>query len=98
MPAGSKPGERRGGRVKGTPNRVTADIKTALLGALDSHEGGAVGYFEWLRVNNSAAFSGLIGKILPSQIEQSGPDGGPQVLRIEGGLPDMPMDEVHDSE
>ncbi len=27
---GSKPGERRGGRQKGTPNKATADIKAAL--------------------------------------------------------------------
>jgi hypothetical protein len=27
MPRGSKPGERRGGRKKGTPNKVTADVK-----------------------------------------------------------------------
>lgn len=27
MPRGSKPGERRGGRQKGTPNKATADIK-----------------------------------------------------------------------
>jgi len=27
MPAGSKPGERRGGRQKGTPNKVTANVK-----------------------------------------------------------------------
>lgn len=27
MPRGSKPGERRGGRQKGTPNKVTAEIK-----------------------------------------------------------------------
>lgn len=27
MPAGSKPGERRGGRQKGTPNKVTADVR-----------------------------------------------------------------------
>lgn len=27
MPKGSAPGERRGGRTKGTPNRITADIK-----------------------------------------------------------------------
>jgi hypothetical protein len=27
MPRGSKPGERRGGRQKGTPNRVTAEVK-----------------------------------------------------------------------
>ena len=30
MPAGSKPGERRGGRQKGTPNKATADIKAAF--------------------------------------------------------------------
>ncbi len=28
--AGAKPGERRGGRQKGTPNKITADIKAAL--------------------------------------------------------------------
>lgn len=27
MPRGSAPGERRGGRVKGTPNKATAEIK-----------------------------------------------------------------------
>jgi hypothetical protein len=27
MPRGSKPGEHRGGRVKGTPNKATAEIK-----------------------------------------------------------------------
>ena len=29
MPRGSKPGERRGGRQKGTPNKVTADLQEA---------------------------------------------------------------------
>lgn len=29
MPRGSKPGERRGGRQKGTPNKATADIREA---------------------------------------------------------------------
>lgn len=27
MPRGSKPGERRGGRQAGTPNKITADVK-----------------------------------------------------------------------
>ncbi len=27
---GSKPGERRGGRQKGTPNRVTTELKAAI--------------------------------------------------------------------
>ena len=30
MPAGSKPGERRGGRKKGTPNKKTSDIQKRL--------------------------------------------------------------------
>jgi len=30
MPRGSKPGERRGGRKKGTPNRVQTETKAAL--------------------------------------------------------------------
>jgi hypothetical protein len=29
MPRGSSPGERRGGRQKGTPNKATADVKEA---------------------------------------------------------------------
>jgi hypothetical protein len=29
MPRGSRPGERRGGRKKGTPNKATADVKEA---------------------------------------------------------------------
>jgi len=32
MPGGSAPGERRGGRVAGTPNKLTADIKDMILG------------------------------------------------------------------
>jgi hypothetical protein len=31
MPRGSKPGERRGGRQRGTPNKSTALKKAALL-------------------------------------------------------------------
>ncbi len=27
---GSKPGERRGGRLKGTPNKATAEVKAAF--------------------------------------------------------------------
>jgi hypothetical protein len=33
MPRGSKPGERRGGRQKGTPNKSTALKKVALSAA-----------------------------------------------------------------
>jgi hypothetical protein len=30
MPRGSAPGERRGGRQKGTPNKLTAEVQAAI--------------------------------------------------------------------
>ena len=38
MPSCSNPGERRGGRHKGTPKKVSADLKNMILTAL-SEEG-----------------------------------------------------------
>jgi hypothetical protein len=35
MPRGSKPGERRGGRKKGTPNKITAVQRAAIQSFLD---------------------------------------------------------------
>jgi len=36
MPGGSKPGERRGGRQNGTPNKITHTLKQTILGALEA--------------------------------------------------------------
>lgn len=36
MPGGSKPGERRGGRQNGTPNKTTHTLKQTILGALEA--------------------------------------------------------------
>jgi hypothetical protein len=68
---GSKPGERRGGRQKGTPNKLTRDVKEAILGAAEEIGGpeGMKGYFKQLAVLNSSAFAALVGKILPSTIQ-----------------------------
>ena len=66
----SRPGERRGGRAKGTPNRTTQALKDAILAAVDEvHPDGKVGYLKWLATNNSAAFAALLGKVLPKEIE-----------------------------
>ena len=62
----SKPGERRGGRKAGVPNKLTTDLKEAILRAADeAMDGGKVGYLKWLALNNSAAFASLLGKVLP---------------------------------
>lgn len=64
---GSKPGERRGGRQKGTPNKVTKALKDMILGALD--DAGGQDYLMRQASENPAAFLTLIGKVLPMQVE-----------------------------
>ncbi len=66
----SRPGERRGGRQKGTANKATTALKDAILAAADeAHPDGTVGYLKWLAVNNSTAFASLLGKVLPKEIK-----------------------------
>lgn len=65
----SRPGERRGGRKKGTPNKFSQALKESILQAADeAHPGGRVGYLTWLARENTTAFAGLLGKVLPLQI------------------------------
>ena len=39
---GSKPGERRGGRKKGTPNKLTAQLQAPLAQAARRYDGNAL--------------------------------------------------------
>lgn len=72
---GSKPGERRGGRKKGTPNKFSGTLKDMILQAL-SNAGGA-GYLEKQAKKNPNAFLGLVGRVLPLQVKDGGNE--PQV-------------------
>src|SRR4051812_12725363 len=77
MPVGgSKPGERRGGRAIGTPNKVPASIREMIVGAL-SDVGGRRYLAEQAR-ENPVAFMGLVGKVLPLQL--TGQNGGPVAI------------------
>lgn len=74
MPGGgSKPGERRGGRKAGTPNKFSGDVKAMILAALDTV--GSDKYLARQANKNPAAFLSLIGRLLPTQM--TGKDGGP---------------------
>jgi hypothetical protein len=64
---GSKPGERRGGRQKGTPNKLPATIRAMILGALDRV--GGEEFFVNLAEGNPSAFAVLVGKLLPLQLQ-----------------------------
>lgn len=65
--AGRKPGSpKTGGRKKGTPNKVTADVKAMVLEALD--QAGGVSYLLTQAQSNPNAFLTLVGKVLPMTV------------------------------
>jgi hypothetical protein len=66
------------GKPKGTLNRVTKDLKAAILGALEAAGGeeGSVGYLRRLAIENSSAFASLLGKVLPTTLAASESHGG----------------------
>lgn len=66
MGRGSKPGERRGGRKAGTPNKLTADLKGMILTALTKV--GGVEYLQDQAIKSPASFLTLVGKVLPMTI------------------------------
>ena len=85
-------GRRSGaGRKKGVPNKVTADIKAMVLGALD--RAGGEEYMLEQAKSNPNAFLTLVGKVLPTQI--TGPNDGPvQVEAKYSGLPAHIMEMI----
>jgi len=71
MSRGSKPGERRGGRQKGTPNKMTQDAKEAI--EFVAHGlGGAEGMLIWAQkdpTNERIFWSNIYPRILPKEIK-----------------------------
>lgn len=62
---GAKPGERRGGRSKGTPNQLP-DLRALTLRAL--MKAGGVDYLEQQARENPGPFLGLLGKVMPREV------------------------------
>lgn len=93
---GSRPGERRGGRKKGTPNKLPAALKDAILKAaeLAGGDNGLVGYLQAQASANPGPFMALLGKVLPMQITGD-PDNPLQtVTRIERVIVDSQPETV----
>ncbi len=67
MARGSAKGERRGGRKPGIPNKITQDMREAVKQAFD--KAGGVDYLVKQAVNEPVAFLGLVGKIIPKEVE-----------------------------
>ena len=72
-----------GGRKKGTPNKVTGDLRQMVRDAV-SAEGGTAYLREQAR-ENPPAFLALLGKCLPKELEVSVPDG--ITVRWSGEMP-----------
>lgn len=62
MGSGSKPGERRGGREKGTPNAATAQARKAIAAIA---EGMAAEFEGWLRTTAD----GVVAPLTPEEIK-----------------------------
>jgi hypothetical protein len=73
MPRSSTSGQ---GRPKGTPNRLTADVRAMILAALDKV--GGVDYLVAQAERNPSAFLTLVGKVLPLQM--TGTNDGPVMI------------------
>lgn len=66
MPAGAKPGERRGGRAKGRANKITRELREMILAALDGV--GGQKYLQQQANDNPGPFLTLLGKCLPKDV------------------------------
>lgn len=75
--APKKTWNRNGGRKKGVPNKLTTDLRTAILMAATQAGGkeGLVGYLQTQAVLTPGPFLGLLSKVLPNVI--TGANGGP---------------------
>lgn len=69
-------GRKTGGRQKGSPNKVTKQLKDMILQALD--ESGGVEYLKQTAIDHPQAFMTILGKVLPLQV--TGEGGGPMQL------------------
>ena len=84
MPKGRPKGiPKTGGRPKGGLNKVTADLKAMILGALD--DAGGQKYLKEQATLNPNAFMALVGKVLPMTVTGTGPTGAIVIRWAEPG-------------
>ena len=71
-------GRKTGGRQKGSKNKVSGELKSMILGALNGAGGEA--YLLEQAKNNPNAFLSLIGKVLPMTV--AGDEDNPLQLHV----------------
>lgn len=66
-------GKRGPGRPKGSPNKVTGDVRAMVNQALA--QAGGVKYLAEQAKSNPSAFLSLVGRVIPKEV--TGPGGAP---------------------
>ena len=93
MARGSKPGERRGGRKKGTLNKKTQDVLDKLASANCDPILGMVEVADRAKQEGDWPLAGQMYKELAQYVapkrkavEHTGADGGPMAVTVEGEI------------
>lgn len=82
-----KPGERRVGRVKGTPNKLTVGLREAVELAVQPGQCHPQGFAGWLverahgGIEDRKIFAGVVSRVIPLQVEKK----SDTTMRIELG-------------
>ena len=72
--------KKTGGRKPGTPNKVTSDVKQALVGALEKL-GGEMFFVRMGRSRHQGALASLFGRLLPLQTPGASPQDSAADIR-----------------
>jgi hypothetical protein len=65
-------GTKTGGRTRGTPNRISRDLKEAILEAAETAgDGDLKAYLAWAAREVPGPFLSLLGKLVPLQVAAS---------------------------
>ncbi len=74
-------GKKWGGRKKGTPNKNTTALKTAIMNAFEKV--GGQDYLVRVAEEDPRTFLALLGKVLPSEVKADiKNEDGPTVIKI----------------
>jgi hypothetical protein len=91
------PERRQRGRPTGSCNKVSALLKDAILMAAENaHPEGLVGYLTEQAVANPVAFMGLLGRVLPLQVQGTGEGSALEIRWLPPLMPEgEPNGSVH---
>jgi hypothetical protein len=81
-------GRKTGGRAKGTPNKVNAAVKEAIIGAFNKVGGET--YLVKVAESDPRTFCALLGKVMPTQLTGAG--DGP--IRVAGDGIESPREKL----